>query len=623
MWNQKLKVGGGAAVLILVLAGSTALPGPWPWGCGDLSAQQIPIPLDTLTVQVGSRVRSRLPVLTRSIELLERDEIRSLPVRTVSGLLEWATGVEILSRSPAQNDLSVRGAGFEQVLVLVNGVRMSDPQTGHFDLDLAVPLEEVERVEILRGPASAFYGADAVGGVVNIVTSQGVPGARARMEGGSWGTARMSAEGGVEGGGGGSFQASGELARSDGHRAGTDYETALLHLSGGHPLGQGRLQGELGLSRKDFGARDFYAPYPSFERTRTYTSSIRWGSAPGKALNVEAGGAFRQHEDDFVLIRDNPAVYRNRHTSSQSGADLALRTTPRSGLDLAFGGEVFWDFLRSNSLGDRTERRGAVFGEMVMGKGRAGALSVGLREDWHQGFGAFFSPSVSASYSVGPSLRLRTALGRSFRAPTWTERYYQDPANVGRADLLPERAWSGEIGADVTGGSAVGLSLTAFLRRSSDLIDWARAVDAPEGAPWETRNVKEATFEGLEADLAVSGPWESQWSVGGSLLSLATEDTRGLVSKYALRPLRERLVVGVRRSFGSRFSVGLQAQRGRRAGEDPFHRVDLRTSVRLGSAWLYLDGTNLADEAYPDITGAAAPGRALFLGIQVGASGAR
>ena len=147
-----------------------------PGSPAALQAQTLPVLLDTLQVQVGSRLSPQLPVLTRSVQLFGREEIDALPVRTISGLLEWATSVEVQSRSPAQSDLGIRGAGFEQVVVLVNGVRMSDPQTGHFDLDLAVPLDQVERVEILRGPASAVYGADAVGGVVNIVTRGGGPG---------------------------------------------------------------------------------------------------------------------------------------------------------------------------------------------------------------------------------------------------------------------------------------------------------------------------------------------------------------------------------------------------------------------------------------------------------------
>ena len=166
----------------------------------QLQGQQRPTEMDTLYVQAVSRTNPNLPASTRSIQLLTAEEISSLPVRTISEALEWATGVEVLSRSPAQSDLSIRGASFEQVVVLVNGVRMSDPQTGHFDLDLVVPLESVERVEVLRGAASALYGSDAMGGVVNIVTRAGKQPLAGSVQGGSWGTVRVSAQGGIDAG---------------------------------------------------------------------------------------------------------------------------------------------------------------------------------------------------------------------------------------------------------------------------------------------------------------------------------------------------------------------------------------------------------------------------------------
>ncbi len=598
---------------------------------GTLWAQERPVTLDTLEVQVGSRASSRLPVLTRSIQLLGREEIDALPVRTLSGLLEWATGVEVLSRSPAQSDLSLRGAGFEQVLVLVDGVRMSDPQTGHHDLNLTVPLDRVERVEILRGPASAVYGADAVGGVVNVVTRQGGERLRGRVEGGTWGSARASVTGGVEGKEGSSIQAGGELGRSDGHREGTDYEMALLNLGGVRRLGDGRLSAGVGLARRDFGAQDFYAPYPSFERTRTYTASVRWidgssGGSPGASgvgtewsrVGLEAGAAFRRHDDEFILIRDAPEVYRNQHASSQVGGDILTRWQAPEGLEIALGGELFRHLLRSNSLGNRTEDRGALFAEAVLGQGDGGVLSLGIRGDWHEGFGAFLSPSLSGSWRIGAGLRVRTAAGRSFRAPSWTERYYQDPVNVGRKDLDPERAWSGEVGMDLFHASRLRLSMTGFLRRAEGLIDWARAEGAGEDTPWETRNVENATFRGMEADLSLEGPGGLGITAGAALLSLSSEEARGYRSKYALRPLKERLMLGVDWTLAERVSLGVNAQRGKRSGEDPYHRVDLRAGVPLAGARLYLDAVNLLDASYPDVTGARAPGRALFLGLEVG-----
>jgi outer membrane cobalamin receptor len=583
-----------------------------------LLAQERPIPLDTLEVQVGSRVSSRLPVLTRSVQVLGREEIDLLPVRTIAGLLEWATGVEILSRSAAQSDLSLRGAGFEQVVLLVDGVRMSDPQTGHHNLNLTVPLDRVERVEILRGPASSLHGADAVGGVVNVVTRQGGGGPRGRVEGGSWGTARLSASMGATGHGGASFQGGGELGRSHGHREGTDHEMALMHAAAALPLGGGSLSASVGLARRDFGAQDFYAPYPSFERTRTYTGSLRWAGGGSAEVELEGGASFRHHTDDFTLIRDAPEVYRNRHASTQAGGDALARWTAARSVDLALGGEAFLDRLRSNALGDRVESRGAVFGEAALGWNDVGALALGVRGDWNESFGTFVSPSLSGSWRVGAAFRARASAGRSFRAPTWTERYYKDPVNVGREDLEPERAWSGEVGADVFPGSALRISLTGFVRRAEGLIDWARPEGAGPEHPWETRNVARAVFRGIEADVTAPGPWGVGITAGAALLSLRSEEARGYRSKYALRPLREQFTLGMERGLAGRVSVGVHALRGKRAGEEPFHRLDLRASVRQGAVRLYLDAVNLLDASYPDVTGARAPGRALFLGLELG-----
>jgi iron complex outermembrane receptor protein len=516
-----------------------------------------------------------------------------------------------------QSDLSIRGGGFEQVVVLVDGVRMSDPQTGHFDLNLALPLDQVERVEILRGPASALYGADAMGGVVNLVTRDGGQGWYGRIEGGSWETGRVSAGGTLIGGDASMVQVGGELSRSDGHRTGTDFDATLLNLTFRRLLGPGRLSGAAGLARQNFGAADFYAPYPSFEKTRTYTSSLRFEAGEAGGTSLELGSSFRRHEDEFTLIRDDPGVYQNRHTSSQVGGEALVRHSSPRGVNLAFGGQVYQDILRSNSLGDREENRGAVFAEAVIGGRGSGVISLGLRHDFHEGFGSFFSPSLSASHRFAPNLRARAAVGRSFRAPTWTERYYQDPVNVGREDLDAERAWSGEVGVDLAASSTFWVSVTGFIRQARDLIDWARALDAPEDAPWETRNVEKADFQGVEADLHLLGPLQTRWTMGMTFLDVESKEVLGFTSKYALRPLEEQVKLGVDRTFRGRLALGLKFQRGRRPGEDSYHRLDMRGALDLGSTRIYLDLTNALAEDYPDITGASAPGRAFFVGFEV------
>ena len=586
------------------------------------ASQEDPVLLDTLQVQVGSRASPGLPRLTRSISLLTRDDIQRLPVRDLAGLLEWTQGIEVEKRSPAQSDLSIRGSGFEQVVVLVNGVRMSDPQTGHFDLDLAVPLDQVERVEVLRGPASALYGADAMGGVVNIVTREGEGEWLGRVEGGSWGTSRLSLRKGMEWGEGSAVTAGGELSRSDGHRPGTDFDQALLFLGTTNPMGSGSLSADLGLARRNFGAQDFYAPYPSFEETRTYTSFLRWSQPFTESTELRVGGSFRRHEDEFTLIRNDPAAYQNRHSSYQMGGDVLLKMTGLEGIDLSAGGEFYQDRLRSNSLGDRQEGRGAIFGEAVLGGPGPGVLSLGLRQDVHQEYGSVFSPSLSASRRLGSNLGTRASVGKSFRAPTWTERYYQDPVNRGREDLDPEKAWSAEVGVDAWVSSTLRLSMTGFVRWAEDLIDWARPTDTGNEIPWETRNVEEATFRGLEAELSILDPLAVQWSLAASVLGVESDEEPGFFSKYALRPLEEQIRLGARRSFGGSLNLAVNVLRARRKGSDPYHRLDVRGRVGFGPLSLYLDAQNLLDAHYPDVTGATAPGRAVFVGLELGSGGA-
>jgi outer membrane cobalamin receptor len=192
--------------------------------------------------------------------------------------------------------------------------------------------------------------------------------------------------------------------------------------------------------------------------------------------------------------------------------------------------------------------------------------------------------------------------------------------NVGRADLRPERAWSGEIGLDLVSGKG---SFTAFVRRSEDLIDWARPSEVDSGGgqppiPWETRNVEEATFKGIEAESAGAGPFGTRWNLSGMWLSVTSEEMTGFTSKYSLKPLVEQVTAGLFRSVGDFASIGVKFQKARRRGSGSYSLLDARSGFRVGSAWLYLDLTNALNERYPDITGAMAPGRGIYLGLEIG-----
>jgi iron complex outermembrane receptor protein len=592
-----------------------------PWLATAAAAQTPVIELDTLRATIGSRASAGVPVTSRAVEVISAEQLAATPARTLAEALGWALGIDIQPRSAAQADLALRGSTFEQVLVLVDGIRMSDAQTGHFDLDLAIPLAEIERIEILRGPATAIYGSNAVGGVVQIVTRRGGPRLDASIGTGSFGTATIALATAT-----GNDHLAGRIAaeyrRSDGHRPGTDDRGLQTRASLDARTGARTLRADLALATRDFGARAFYtavdAPYDEYEETRTATAALTWLPAPDARLAIEPRISARRHEDEFLLQRHDPSFYRNHHTSWQLGGELTARYLAVPGITLAFGGEAYHDILRSTSLGDREEDRAAIFAEATAGHIGSATLNLGLRSDWHSAFGHFLAPSVAGAIWPAERLRLRASLGRAFRAPTWTERYYLDPANIGDPNLDPERAWEAELGADLTPAPGVRIGIATFLRSASGLIDWGRPIGAEPTDPWRTRNVSDARFRGLEVDATATDPMGIRWNTALTTLSLRAEDLDGLVSKYALRPLNRTASLAAERELGAGISLGLRAYHARRTGEDGYLRGDMRMDYTRGAARIYLDILNLGNTRFLDISGLEAPRRALYLGVAWG-----
>jgi vitamin B12 transporter len=583
------------------------------------AAAQTPIPLDTLRATAGSRAALGAASVTRSVDILDRRAIEALPARSVSEVLGRALGVDLLARSHASADVAIRGSGFEQILVMVDGVPVNDDQTGHFHLDVAVPLAAVERIEVLRGPASALYGSAAVGGVINIVTRRGQPELSARMQTGSFGTLAGAVEAAGQRGGWGA-RISAEHDRADGHRPGTDHAATLARLAMDAPLAGGALRVDFGYAARDFGANAFYAPFDSYEETRTLTGALSWLGATSR-LSVQPRLSVRRHEDDFILRRDDPAFYRNLHTNRQLSGELVVRWRAADRLNVAAGTEATGSRLESTNLGDHDETRFAGFAELAAGDVASFLLTVGVRLDDHSTFGRFLSPSLAAGYRVSPALRLRASAASGYRAPNWTERFYRDPGNIGNPELDAETFRTAELGTELELGR-VRLDLAGFVRRSDDMIDWARAGGSPPSAPWQTLNIQRATFRGGEATAATRLA-RVQLIGRASLIGFSAEAAGGMTSKYALRPLTRALSLEAAAPLTAALTLSGRAADFRRAGTATgaaiagaarWQLVDARLSWSRGGVRLFADATNIADATFADVSGEPAPGRAFSLG---------
>ena len=384
------------------------------------------------TVVVTAAARPvELGSVTRTMTIITRQQIDSLPVHSVADVLRLASSIDVRARGErgVQTDFAMRGATFGQMLMLVDGVRLNDAQSGHHNGDIPVPLDLVERIEILYGPGSSLFGADAVGGTINVVTRRESTEAAA-VEGGSFGLAAGRAQadvarGDVRESAGVSFD------RSDGFMYDRDFKQAIARsrTTFGNRTGL-----SISYLWKEFGANNFYggnAPSREWTNQTLLAADHRFGEMGGWSIDGQA--SYRTHGDRFVFNQLTPALSDNRHRT-HAVLVSASGSRPVAGRgSLTLGLEGGGDWIRSTNLGDHETSRISAYGEWRQEVGAGVQLESLLRVDTYDQFGTSWNPSFGAGWWATPSMRLRGSVARAFRVPTFTERYYSD--QIGRAHV--------------------------------------------------------------------------------------------------------------------------------------------------------------------------------------------
>lgn len=576
-------------------------------GLARSAAAQTPT-VEEQVVVTGSVAPATLGAVGRSLTVVTADDLRGLPIRSVSDALRLVPGLWVRQRGPfgSQTDFSLRGSGFGQVLVLVDGVRLNDVQSGHHNGDLPLALDDIERIEVLGGAGASLYGADAVGGIIHIVTrkGKGAPGAQAAA--GAHGLAQV--QGTLPLSGAGPLRGlSASFERADGFRPARDFQHAQVRLAAA--LGATALT--VAHLDKDFGAAGYYGPAPSREWTSQTLVSADGLQTLRPDRRLQHTAWYRTHGDRFLYDPRNPAAVPNRHRTHSVGGTVRLFEDLRPGLRLSAGAEGAVDVLRSSALGDREESRGSAFAEVEAVTGRV-RWYPGLRVDAYSTFGQAVSPALAVAWQARPTVKLRSAVGRAFRVPTFTERYYTDPVHRATADLRPERGWTTESGVDWYPRGAWTLSLTGFLRREDDVIDWVRPTTAER---WETRNIRDVSTRGLEVG--------ARGRMGGVAIgaqyawtAVETEPLVGL-SKYVLDYARHGLTGDLVVPLGPLARLSTRLEHRRPVSRPSFTLVDLRAERQLGRLTLFGEASNLFDARYVEVAGVEMPGRWLRTGIVV------
>jgi iron complex outermembrane recepter protein len=571
---------------------------------GALCAQSV--------VVTGTLSPVPLEEVDRSVRLLPVNPEIRLTSNSWIDLLRLDPSLNLQQRSPhgVLSDVSIRGGSFGQTLVLLNGLRLNDPQTGHFHMNLPVSLDVVERIEVLKGAGSLFYGSDAVGGVINVIT--GVPEAgsvRVRTAYGSFGTQQQRVDLGWNKG---SWSQLLNVSRdfSTGFRPNRDYRNLSLASESHLRTRLGNSSVLLAHADRPFGAENFYGNAPSWERTKTWWASLRQELGD----RTEVALAYRRGSDLFVLYRYEPERYTNRHIGESFHGAVRRQDPLGTSLRIQYGVEGFRDELDSNNLGQRSRDRGAAYISLDARAMRRFSFTIGARKEIYTNGGRQFNPTFAGAYWLSSQWKLKASVSRAFRLPTFTDLYYQDRFNLGNDQLRPERAWSYEGGIEWLPTENLRGEATVFQRRDSDGIDYVRRSDLD---PWRATNFQRLRFTGAELGLTWRVRRYHLLSAHHTTLRGAQEALAGLQSKYVFNYPTENTVLGWQGPLPLELIGRVRVGRMDRIARQPFTTVDVYLARKPARISPFVQWTNLSGARYEEIPGVPMPGRAVLGGIEL------
>jgi iron complex outermembrane receptor protein len=510
-----------------------------------------------------------------------------------------------------QADLSIRGSTFAQTLVLLNGLRMNDAQSSHHDMDLPLPTDSLEQIEILRGAGSTFYGSDAVGGTINFITAP--PQYSEFKVGSAIGNFGINQESASAAFVGDQLDQQLSVARdfSSGFRPDRDYRSLTIFSSSGAQTELGRTLVMLGYGDKPFGADQFYGNFNSWERTKSWFAGLKQDL--GDKTEFDLG--YRRHTDEFVLFRNNPSIYENNHIDESWQTALRRKESLGQNSTLFVGGEGFHESIESNNLGNHARSHGAVYADYDIRSLRRLSISLGAREEVFDTGDTEFAPTVAAGYWIRSGWKLKASASRAFRLPTYTDLYYSDPANLGDPSLKPETAWSYEGGLVWDQGGRYRAEVTVFERREKNDIDYVRS--ASSNGPYQATNIQSLNFTGVETSFQIRLPRDQRVEFSYTGLYGAQQSLKGIQSRYIFNyPVGDAVVAWQGTLPGklvARSRIGLTS----RYSGDPYGVWDADVGREFQHVAAHLSFSNLSDTQYEEVQGVIMPGRSVIFGIDL------
>lgn len=578
-------------------------------------AQENTAEIDSIQFQ-GKFIVTPYKSVNQNITVITKKDIQNSPATSIDEILQQIPGMDIRRRGAngVQSDVGFRGSSFEQVLLLLNGIRMNDSQTGHNSLNIPVDLDDVERIEIIKGPAARRFGQNAYAGAINIITKANL-GKRVKIkaEAGdyeSYGLG-MNANFGNE-----KFsnllQANSNA--SQGYRYNTDFKINNIFYQNKLKIKNGNIRFQAGISEKKFGANGFYSSPKAteqYEELQASVISVAHQQSFGK-LNLNSNVYWRRGQDMYLFNREKPEIYRNMHIGNNVGGEVNSSYTSSLGTT-GLGLELRKEFLASNNLGHRERFVSQVFFEHHFSFFDQ-KLNITPGASWanYSNEGNFFYPGLDVGYTFFENNKIYGNISKVHRVPTFTDLYYTSKTEQGNPDLLPESAVYAEVGYQFQNKNILA-KVSGFYRGSTDAIDWVK--NSLQDPVWYSRNIGDKEIKGIEAEIGHQVFDWMKYTVGYTYLDNKLKGLNDLNSRYALDNLKHQLVGKLQTKFLKYFSNELVYRYNERINLGSYHLLDEKLSYNNKDLTVYILVNNMTDTVYSETFGIEMPQRWFHIGF--------
>ncbi|WP_296149234.1 TonB-dependent siderophore receptor [uncultured Flavobacterium sp.] len=571
----------------------------------------------------------------RNVYVIDKEAIKKLPARTIQELLQYANGVDLRQRGPfgSQADISIDGGSFEQTVVLLNGTKVIDSQTAHNMLNLPIPVELIERIEIIRGPAARIYGINSLTGAINIITKKPTNSgflvnsyAGSNFEKDSEDTGDTFYGRGIQLGGVLSKEKHQHSLfvshdKSNGYRYNTGFENNKLFYQGNVQVDSlNEISGSFGYINNGFGSNGFYAApgdKNSSEVVQTTFASVQSKHQISDKWTLLPRLSYRYNYDDYRYFGiANLNAARSQHYSNSVAAELNTSYKTGTG-ELGFGAEFRNEDINSSNIGEHDRENLGVYVQYRTNLLERLNVNFGTYLNYNSDYKWQVYPGLDASYELTEAFKIVGNIGTSQRIPSFTDLYLnQRPGNIGNPDLDSENAFQSELGFKVT-KKAFSFNANYFYRKISNFIDWIRMVNTE---PWQSNNFGNLVTNGINmrsnysADLGKDSKLNT--NLAYSYLDSEFKDIRtDINSKYLISSLKHQVTNTI--DFQYKNFTALFATRFNQRASGPSYWInDFRMSQSIKKVTIYLDAQNIFNTTYYEVGSVPLPSRWFSLGVK-------